>query len=115
VQPTRVAGLDDVVGIAVAQGRSCATRSDGSVWCWGSNRVETGLSGAGETFHTPTRLAPLGPVLALRMGDTHTCALLRGGPLCCWGSDVRGQLGRGEYPRHALGRVPDATPVPVRW
>lgn len=115
VQPTRVAGLDDVVGIAVAQGRSCATRSDGSVWCWGSNRVETGVSGAGETFHTPTRLAPLGPVQALRMGDTHTCALLRGGPLCCWGSDVRGQLGRGEYPRHALGRVPDATPVPVRW
>ncbi|MFO0601783.1 MAG: hypothetical protein U0324_01355 [Polyangiales bacterium] len=35
-RPTRVPGLDDVVGLAAAEFAVCAIRRDGSVWCWGS-------------------------------------------------------------------------------
>ncbi len=45
-EPTPVAGLSDVVQVASGQGVTCARKTDGSVWCWGSN-IFGGLGAGG--------------------------------------------------------------------
>lgn len=69
---------------------SCATRDDGSLWCWGLvDTITYGYSDA------PTEVAFAGswrrPVLA----NTHHCAERVDGSLWCWGSNHLGGLGDG--------------------
>ena len=47
VEPTMVAGLNDVAQVASGRGVTCARRKDASVWCWGSND----LGGLGDGGH----------------------------------------------------------------
>lgn len=47
-RPTRVAGIDRVVDLAVRPFQTCAIRDDRSVWCWGSLE--------GRTTHVPERV-----------------------------------------------------------
>ena len=88
---------------------TCAVRSDGSLWCWGSN-IE-GQLGDG-TAGSPTN----GPVRAgnstwnwklVTTGHDHTCAIRRDGTLWCWGSNSYGQLGNG-------AADPAAVPTPTQ-
>ncbi len=82
-----------VTSIVAGAGHTCATRSDGSCWCWGDNR--RGQLGDGTTASRtePVLVAGLPPVLALALGAEHTCALA-GTParLWCWGRGDDGRL-----------------------
>jgi alpha-tubulin suppressor-like RCC1 family protein len=75
--------------LATGSSASCAIRSGGAVYCWGSSLI-TGASGA------PPTLIPLpGPAEAVSVGGEHACATLADRSLHCWGSNGLGALGNG--------------------
>lgn len=57
---------------------TCALKADGTVGCWGSNKV-------GQST------APAGTFRDVAAGSTHSCAVRLGGSVVCWGDDTWGQ------------------------
>ncbi len=81
---------------------TCATATDGSVYCWGNNTEwgNLGLGFAGSFELSPKLLALPGPAVqvAANRGSArqHACAVLESGALYCWGANGNGQLGNGQ-------------------
>jgi cysteine-rich repeat protein len=76
---------------------TCATVSDGSLWCWGlnSNAQIGDLNGS---YHTsPVQLDGAGWA-DVYTGLYHSCALKSDGTLWCWGGNEYGQLGSASVP-----------------
>lgn len=106
--PVQVSGFaSGVLGIAAGGHQTCAVRTDGSAWCWGTNQF--GQLGDGTTEHrsTPVAVTGLGAgVAGVFSGGAHNCALLASGALWCWGNNDSGRLGDGTTSHRS-------TPVPV--
>jgi alpha-tubulin suppressor-like RCC1 family protein len=84
--------------IALGTSFACSLRSDGQVWCWGSNaQGELGDATAGAMRFTPGPVlmgaTPLSGVVEIGAGGSHACARTGGG-VVCWGDDASGQLAR---------------------
>lgn len=88
------------VTVSGGLGHTCATTSEGAVYCWGAN--DAGQLGIGSTASTrvPTRaLTPSNVVFAhVALAGTSSCALTVAGEAYCWGNDTQGQLGNGPQP-----------------
>ena len=84
---------------------ACATRTDGSLWCWGI--ASSGQLGNGSVLEadTPTRVGTATDWSAITTGAAHACGL-RGTALYCWGAGTVGQIGDG-------GSVNRSTPTLV--
>ena len=84
---------------------ACATRTDGSLWCWGI--ATSGQLGNGSVLEadTPTRVGTATDWSAITTGAAHACGL-RGTALYCWGAGTVGQIGDG-------GSVNRSTPTLV--
>jgi cysteine-rich repeat protein len=80
--------------LSVGSGHACATKRDGTLWCWGSN--SNGQIGLGTTVtaFSPTQVAGSG-FISVSAGASHTCAVHADGTLACWGLNDIGQLGDG--------------------
>jgi alpha-tubulin suppressor-like RCC1 family protein len=93
-QPGVVEGLDQVTGLALGNGFSCALRADGRVWCWGAN--DQGELGRGtvddETHLTPQPVVLPRKAVALESGSDHVCALTAERQVFCWGANTTRQL-----------------------
>lgn len=108
--PTPVSGVGDVLAISGGGDHSCALRSGGGVYCWGSTR--SGALGNGSV--ASSEICELGycrtvPVPVIGIGDAtslaagggyaaggeHSCAVLTGGKVSCWGQNGSGELGIG--------------------
>lgn len=106
--PVQVSGLANVVDIAAGgfEGASCAVKSNGTVWCWGSDTYrmlgDGDLSGAHRL--TPHQVVGLSDAVKVSAGFYASCAIRSGGAVRCWGSG--GQLGDNTSD-------PSATPVDV--
>jgi len=77
--------------LAVGLAHSCAIKTDGALYCWGSND-------SGELGHTtvagPAQVTPNGTsYLQVSAGKAHTCGIRTNHTLWCWGDNSRGQLG----------------------
>lgn len=109
--PTVVPSFDDVTMLSFTQFGSCALRSDGTVWCWGSTAYgQTGNSAnGGSVQYAPEKVKGLSNVTQIATGLDHACALIDGGTVECWGWNAAGQLGR------ATSAVFDPTPAPVEF
>jgi alpha-tubulin suppressor-like RCC1 family protein len=85
----------DVAEVEVGGRHSCARKTDGSLWCWGSNEFgQTGNGKTGSSQTAPAQVTALAnATAAVAAGDQHTCALKNDGTLWCWGRNVEGQLG----------------------
>jgi hypothetical protein len=88
--------LADVAEVRLGERSACARKTDGSVWCWGDNRLaQLGVVSAtldGNPF--PMRVALPAPAtrLAANPGNTH-CAILRDDRVACWGWNAYAQAG----------------------
>ena len=90
--------------------RTCATRADNTLWCWGRNA--TGELGAGDTSKLvrPTQIESATPWFEIALGERHACALDATEALWCTGNRAFGQLGDGSG-----GSVVTPGVVPGRW
>ncbi|HSZ30297.1 MAG TPA: hypothetical protein VK784_11175, partial [Pseudonocardiaceae bacterium] len=83
--------------ITVGGFHTCATRSDGTLWCWGSN--DFGQLGIGNTISQDLPQQVTTPAstgwTSVTAGGEHTCATRSDGTLWCWGYNGVGQLGIG--------------------
>ncbi len=99
--PAVVPDLTDVRQISAAANATCATRGDGSVYCWGANDYgQLGLEAerpqSDRDMHAYAMPVALGGESAVRvdLGQRSACAVLKGGGLSCWGANQRRQLAR---------------------
>ncbi|HVY40069.1 MAG TPA: hypothetical protein VHM31_19150 [Polyangia bacterium] len=97
LSPTQVTTLGaTVASVSVGDIFACATRTDGTVWCWGTN--DHGQLGDGTTS---TRLLPSavgalpGVAGSISANGRHACAQAGSGALSCWGWNGAGELGDG--------------------
>jgi alpha-tubulin suppressor-like RCC1 family protein len=102
--------------VSAGDSRTCATRTGGTLWCWGNN--DNGQLGIGS--HTDQGLprqvttpAP-GGWTSVAPGYGHTCAIRTGGTLWCWGDNFYGELGTGSHAAPDLPRQV-TTPAPDGW
>lgn len=97
-EPHRV-GTDTVwAKVSIRSAHTCAIRTDGSLWCWGS--AGGGRLGDGQTNGTVTAPARVGAEVgwtAISAGGNFTCGI-RSGTLYCWGYNFNGQIGIGQAP-----------------
>ena len=76
---------------------TCATKSDGSLWCWGQNARGQLGDGTGQPSDQP-RVVNIPPVASLTLSNAHSCAAAENGQTLCWGSNEFGQAGLGTLP-----------------
>jgi alpha-tubulin suppressor-like RCC1 family protein len=91
-------------------GHSCARKADGTVWCWGQNKVgQLGEAASGDQHPLPVQVGSLGSKVAeVTVGAGHACARKADGTAWCWGSNMVGQLGTG-----TPSNTPSPSPVQV--
>jgi alpha-tubulin suppressor-like RCC1 family protein len=87
------------VAVSAGWGSSCALRTTGVTYCWGSNGF--GELGAGAAIWEsigsgrPLLVKQLSKVSALSVGGEDACASTVSGAIKCWGANTLGQLGNG--------------------
>jgi alpha-tubulin suppressor-like RCC1 family protein len=84
---------------------TCAVKTSGTLWCWGSN--SNGQFGDGSTAGSDFPVQETTDArdwAAVSAGQAHTCAVKTSGTLWCWGYNSNGQLGD-------AGTVDSAVPV----
>lgn len=82
--------------VSAGREHTCAVLTNGSVKCWGSNRLGQLGDGTRNNASTPRTVVGLGGGAAsVSAGSNYTCALLTSGAVRCWGYNVTGQLGNG--------------------
>ena len=85
-----VNGQMTTLSIAAGDDNALALRSDGTVWCWGTNQYVAGFSAS--TF--PVRVSSLSNVTAISSGEAHFLAVTNGAAWG-WGANESGELGNG--------------------
>jgi alpha-tubulin suppressor-like RCC1 family protein len=91
---------------------TCATRTGGTLWCWGYNRYgELGI-GSHTDQDRPRQVTTPAPGgwASVAVGDFQACATRTGGALWCWGYNGHGQLGIGN---HADQDLPQQVTIPA--
>jgi alpha-tubulin suppressor-like RCC1 family protein len=96
--PTEVyGGQTDWASVSAGGGHTCARRTNGRLYCWGSDfngALGDGLLLIDRT--TPSQVSGHTTNWAsVDAGEAHTCARRTSGRLYCWGSNSSGQLGDG--------------------
>jgi alpha-tubulin suppressor-like RCC1 family protein len=84
--------------VATGASHTCATRSDGALYCWGRNlNGQAGIGAVTVESGCNVKVAPqlvgTGYAPKLALGVNHSCALKTNGALHCWGANASGQLG----------------------
>lgn len=103
--PVKVTGLSNVASISAAPTgtHTCALKTDGTAWCWGSNfygQIGDGTTDSYNPGHpTPSQVTGLTSVTAIASGGTFNCALRSDKTVWCWGGGDNGELGNGSTSR----------------
>lgn len=74
----------------------CGIKSDGTLWCWGSET--NGRLGNGSTSSTqaaPVQVGAGTDWVDISAAGTSACGIKTDGTLWCWGADTNGKLGNG--------------------
>lgn len=85
------------VQVATGRSHSCGVRTDGKLWCWGSNaKGQLGRTSAGDGSQLPVETMNLGAVEKVDITDQHSCVVDIAGFAWCWGDNGFGQIGNGQ-------------------
>jgi alpha-tubulin suppressor-like RCC1 family protein len=99
VVPVEVWGLGSgVAEVGTGSAHTCARKTDGTLWCWGSSvNGELGIGLELDSYDTiPNQVYALGNAVAqLSVGWQHTCAVKTDHTLWCWGLSTYGEIGDG--------------------
>lgn len=106
-RPAQVGQDTDWADVDSGDEHACATRSEGTLWCWGSNfKGELGLGGGDVIVPTPRQVGSMTAWVGESSGAADSCSLRTDHSLWCWGDSAHGKLGVGD-------RTKDTT-VPVQ-
>jgi alpha-tubulin suppressor-like RCC1 family protein len=86
----------DWATVSAGREHTCAIKTDGTLWCWGSDgdgRLGNGADGAQNSPDQESTAAT--DWATVSAGYSHTCAIKTNGTLWCWGRDADGALGNG--------------------
>ncbi|HEY2164988.1 MAG TPA: hypothetical protein VGH04_13405, partial [Gemmatimonadaceae bacterium] len=114
-------GSSDWASVTVGGAHTCALKTDGSAYCWGSNqfgqlgvtRTDTtcGSLNARYSCATIPQLVQAGLQFAsISAGQNHTCAITRTREAYCWGSNETGQVSDFGQGGPALTKVSSGLP-----
>jgi alpha-tubulin suppressor-like RCC1 family protein len=83
--------------VAPGDQHTCATRANGTLWCWGDNAYgELGIGNqTGQDRPRPVTTPAAGGWASVTAGGNHSCAIRANGTLWWWGRNETGQLGLG--------------------
>jgi alpha-tubulin suppressor-like RCC1 family protein len=106
-----VTAARDWVQVSAGFGFTCATKTNGSLWCWGRNnfgQLGNNPSSEEKDSAVPVREASgAADWTSVSAGHEHVCATRGNGTLWCWGGNAFGQLGVG-------GKADSPVPVQER-
>jgi len=100
------------IEVSADEVHTCAVKSDGTLWCWGSDADGRLGNGAAVTANqvSPYAVTGGGTWKKISAGFNYTCGIKTGGTAWCWGDDAVGKLGNGasttadqDSPRAVLG------------
>jgi alpha-tubulin suppressor-like RCC1 family protein len=100
--PAAVTGAGTYQQVSAGQTDTCGVRTDGRLFCWGTDTDFDGRLGLGSTrvdVFEPTQVGAFDDYLEVHASWFHTCARRAQGQLLCWGRNDEGQLGLGDLPR----------------
>ncbi len=117
--PVQVAGLTNIIDVAIGFAHAVALRSDGTVWTWGDGlfgQLGNGQMGPGTVSLTPVQVSGLSNIISIAAGGYHTLALRNDNTVRAWGLNANGQLGdatlnNSAFPVNVIG--PTATALAV--
>lgn len=94
--PVKVAGLPaPASSISVGGAFACASLTNGTVWCWGSNvNKQVEPTNTDLAISTPRQVPGVSGATHIASANLATCAVTATG-VQCWGGNSGGQLGRG--------------------
>ena len=85
--------LNTGTGSGPAQGDTCGSQSNGTLWCWGLNdKYQLGL-GDTTTRTSPVEVGTDTNWSQVEPGVSHACAVKTTGTLWCWGNGLNNQFG----------------------
>lgn len=90
--PVRVGTANDWRQVSVGDRHVCAVKTNGDLWCWGSN--SSGQLGIGNTNTSFVPMYVGAGWAEVSAGMIHTCARKTNNTLFCWGDSLNGKLGR---------------------
>lgn len=117
--PTTVAGLANVKKIAAQYGFTCALIEDGTVKCWGYNKVGSLGNGTADNSATPTTVIGIDDATDIAAGPGRACATLTDGTVKCWG--LKGDMvlssdpDPGNVTPITIPGIADASSVAIGW
>jgi alpha-tubulin suppressor-like RCC1 family protein len=80
--------LQGVIGVAAGEVHSCAVKSDGTVWCWGTGSSgQLGTGTPNNNSQPPTQVTQLNNATQLAALDDTTCARASDTTVWCWGNN----------------------------
>ncbi len=83
--------------VAAGASHTCATRSDGTARCWGSDSSgQLGNSTNLTSSSSPVTVSGSSSYVRLDSHFAHTCGVTQAGALYCWGENGVGQLGNSQ-------------------
>ncbi|MBM2615450.1 hypothetical protein JIG36_07710 [Actinoplanes sp. LDG1-06] len=95
LSPTAVQGTGGYMSVGLGADHSCALKSNGTLWCWGTGwngRLGNGLT---TDKYVPTQALGSSAWRKVSGGKPSTCGVRNDNSVWCWGSNALGQLGLG--------------------
>ncbi len=96
--PVQVGVATTWATVEVGDQHACATKSDGTLWCWGNNAdYQVGIGNNVTPQMSPIQVGVATTWASVSAGSSHTCGTQTDGTLWCWGRNNNGQAGVGNY------------------
>jgi alpha-tubulin suppressor-like RCC1 family protein len=102
------------LSVSAGGAHTCAVRSDGTAWCWGSNSNGQLGNGSSASSPAPVRVVGLSGVTQVAADWVHSCAVTSDGSAYCWGENDGMQIGDPKAEASYPGCVSGGCTEPVK-